>query len=246
MKHAASIYAILFALVITLPHCARANGPGGGHGGSGGGHGSSGHGSGAHGGHAGHSSGNSSSGHSLGHAFVHIFGHHGKTSPTSPKIPHPKWSAVGQPVGFFPTRRHFGSSSCWNDVFFPRSASSLNCFDNNFFLDPFFFGSFSMLGAMPDPGSAYAEESGLNEDAVESGDNSPAANDGNPVTLLQLLDGSMYGLTSYRVIGRDLHYTTTYGGQNSIPLDRIDFTETLKLNAERQVPFVLEPKSTPH
>jgi len=155
----------------------------------------------------------------------------------------PRWVAAGQPIAFFPTRRHFGSSPCWNNVFFPRSASSFNCFDNNFFFDPFFFGSFSMLGAMPDTSSAYAMQSGLNEEALDAGNNSSSAN-ANPVTLLQLLDGSMYGLTGYRVIGRDLHYTTTYGGQNSIPLDRIDFTQTLKLNANRQVPFTLEPKST--
>jgi hypothetical protein len=241
MKHAASISAILLALVITLPQCTRANGPGAGHGVSGG------HGSSGHAGHAGHSSGNSS-GHSPSHAFAHIFAHHGKTPPASDKMlpPKPKWFAVGQPIGFLPQRRHFGSSPCWNNLFSPRSASRINCFDNNFFFDPFFFGSFSILGAMPDyPGSAYAVNSGLDEEVPDPGNNSPSAN-ANPVTLLQLLDGSMYGLTSYQVIGHDLHYTTTYGGQNSIPLDRIDFTQTLKLNAERQVPFTLEPKSTPN
>jgi len=246
VKRAATLSAIALAVVTALAQCAQANGPGGGHGGSGSGHGSSGHGSAGHGGHTGHSSRNSS-GHSLGHAFVHIIGHQAKTSPTSSKIlPHkPRWVAVGQPIGFFPTRRHFGSSPCWNNIFFPRSASSINCFDNNFFFDPFFFGSFSLLGALPDSSTAYAVESGLNEALPDAGSDSPSAT-ANPVTLLQLLDGSMYGLTSYQVIGHDLHYTTTYGGQNSIPLDRIDFTQTLKLNAARQVPFVLEPKSNPN
>lgn len=239
MKHAASISAILLTLVITLAQCTRANGPGGGHGGSG-------HGSSGHAGHAGHSSSNSS-GHSLGHSFAHIFARHGKPSPASPKMlhPNPKWFAVGQPIGFFPSRRHFGSSPCWNNIFRPRPTSRFNCFGDSFFLDPFFFGSYSMLGTMPDPASAYALQSGLNEEALDAGNNFPSAN-ANPITLLQLLDGSMYGLTSYHVIGHDLHYTTTYGGQNAVPLDRIDFTQTLRLNAERQVPFLLEPKSSPN
>ena len=243
VKRAATISAVALAVIIALVQCAQANGPGGGHGGSGGGHGSSGH---ASSGHAGHSSGNSS-GHSLGHAFAHIFGLHGKTSPSSFKMlrPHPKWVAFGQPPGFFPTHNRFGSSPCWNNMFFPRHTNGFNCFDNNFFFDPFFFGSFSLLGALPDANSAYAVEPGLDEAVPDAGSNSPSAN-ANPITLLQLLDGSMYGLTSYQVIGHDLHYTTTYGGQNSIPLDRIDFTQTLKLNADRQVPFTLEPKSTPN
>ena len=253
MKHAASISAVLLALVITLPQCTRANGPGGGHGGSGGGHGSSGHGSAGHSGHTGHSSSGNSSGHAFGHAFAHIFAHHARISPASAKMAprKPRWVVAGQPIGFFPARRRFGSSPCWNNIFFPRRTNGFNCFDNDFFFDPFLFGTFSIFGAVTDQGYGYAlADSNLNEEASDTGNDSPssanAGHDANPVTLLQLLDGSMYGLTRYQVIGHDLHYTTTYGGQNSIPLDRIDFTQTLKLNAARQVPFTLEPKSTPH
>jgi hypothetical protein len=36
-----------------------------------------------------------------------------------------------------------------------------------------------------------------------------------------------------------LHYTTTYGAQNSISLDRIDLAKTVQLNAERGIQFVL-------
>ena len=46
--------------------------------------------------------------------------------------------------------------------------------------------------------AAYAMQSGLNEEALDAGNNSSSAN-ANPVTLLQLLDGSMYELTSYQV-----------------------------------------------
>jgi hypothetical protein len=62
------------------------------------------------------------------------------------------------------------------------------------------------------------------------------------MTLLQLRDGSMYGLTQYWVEGDNLHYFTTYGGENSVPIQRIDFEETVRLNADRGVDFVLRPK----
>jgi len=66
-----------------------------------------------------------------------------------------------------------------------------------------------------------------------------------PVTLLQLRDGSMYGLVDYWVDDGQLHYTTTYGGQNSLGLERIDLEKTLRLNADRGVQFVLRPKTPP-
>jgi hypothetical protein len=60
-----------------------------------------------------------------------------------------------------------------------------------------------------------------------------------PVALLQLLDGSMYGLTRYWLQGTTLHYVTTYGGENSVPLERIDFAKTTELNAARGTPLDL-------
>jgi hypothetical protein len=66
-----------------------------------------------------------------------------------------------------------------------------------------------------------------------------------PVTLLQLRDGWMYGLVDYWVEDGQLHYKTTYGGQNSVELDRIDLEETVQLNADRGVQFVLRPKTPP-
>lgn len=65
-----------------------------------------------------------------------------------------------------------------------------------------------------------------------------------PATLLQLRDGSMYGLVDYWVEDGQLHYTTTYGGQNSVELDRIDPEKTVQLNAERGIQFVLRAKTT--
>jgi hypothetical protein len=66
-----------------------------------------------------------------------------------------------------------------------------------------------------------------------------------PITLLQLKNGWMYGLTDYWVEGDNLHYVTNYGGQNSVPLDLIDRPTTIRLNSERGVEFSLHTKSQP-
>ena len=63
-----------------------------------------------------------------------------------------------------------------------------------------------------------------------------------PITLLQLKNGSMYGLTDYRVDGDNLHYVTNYGGKNSVPLDLIDLATTIRLNSERGVEFSIHTK----
>jgi len=62
------------------------------------------------------------------------------------------------------------------------------------------------------------------------------------VTMLQLKDGSVYGLTAYWVEGGELHYVTNYGGANVIPLDRIDLAKTVQLNAAHGQAFVLAAK----
>jgi hypothetical protein len=63
-----------------------------------------------------------------------------------------------------------------------------------------------------------------------------------PITLLQLKNGWMYGLTDYWVQGDNLHYVTNYGGKNSVPLDLIDLGATIRLNSERGVEFSLHTK----
>lgn len=63
-----------------------------------------------------------------------------------------------------------------------------------------------------------------------------------PVTLLQMRDGSMYGLTEYWIEGEELHYLTTYGSDGSVRIRDIDFEQTAKLNADRGVDFVLRPR----
>jgi hypothetical protein len=55
----------------------------------------------------------------------------------------------------------------------------------------------------------------------------------------------MYGLTDYWVKDGELHYKTTYGGENSVSFERIDFAKTVQLNADRDVRFVLPPQKLP-
>ena len=146
-----------------------------------------------------------------------------------------------------------------------------NCFAGGFFFDPFFIGRFSepfidrspfqpfndqMPDYVPDDSTAEARPAqssnatGLSES--RGGTQSLATNHAAPVnqpkseqsvTLLQLRDGSMYGLVAYWVEDGQLHYTTTYGGQNSLELDRIDLEKTVQLNAERGIQFVLHPRT---
>ncbi len=67
-----------------------------------------------------------------------------------------------------------------------------------------------------------------------------------PLTLLELKDGYMYGLTDYWVKDGQLHYFTSYGAQNSVPIERVDLDKTVRLNWERGVEFVLRPMPSSH
>ncbi len=97
-----------------------------------------------------------------------------------------------------------------------------------------------------DDESAEPDYSSDDEVVAASPDDPTATADATPqLTLLQLKDGSMYGLTAYWVEGGELHYVTNYGGANAIPLDRIDLGKTVTLNAARGQAFILEAKPAP-
>jgi hypothetical protein len=176
--------------------------------------------------------------------------------------------------GFFRQRGAFSFAGCfygWFDLHFGFD-DDWNCRNDAFFVDPFFFGwsSGPLLygpafgsktwfegGMAPESTVGFPAEANpayppIHSDATNEtphfGGATSSPNDmkaERPVTLLQLRDGSMYGLTDYWVKAGELHYTTTYGGQDLIPLKRIDFEKTVRLNAERGVPFALPPESVP-
>lgn len=177
------------------------------------------------------------------------------------------------PIGFFPRRKALGFGGCpygWSGYNF-RFGDNWNCSNDGFFFDPLFSGWFSGPlhygpafggttwfegGTAPDstvespaePNPAYppTNSDATTETPNSGGSTTPSPNGmkaERPITLLQLRNGSMYGLTDYWAKDGELHYTTTYGGQNSLPFERIDFEKTVQLNADRGVPFVLPPQS---
>lgn len=66
------------------------------------------------------------------------------------------------------------------------------------------------------------------------------ANDDQPF-VLYLKDGSSYAVTRYWVAGGNLHYMTTYGGENSVALDQVDVQKTVDENAALGHSFTLAP-----
>ena len=60
-----------------------------------------------------------------------------------------------------------------------------------------------------------------------------------PVTLLQLKDGAMYGVTDYWLDHGQLRYVPLYGGVNSVPLLRVDIEKTVELNSANGIGFNL-------
>lgn len=69
-----------------------------------------------------------------------------------------------------------------------------------------------------------------------------------PVTLLALKDGTMYGVTDYWLDHGQLRYVASYGGENSVPLDRVDIGKTVELNSAKGLGFNLRsaPAARPH
>jgi hypothetical protein len=63
-----------------------------------------------------------------------------------------------------------------------------------------------------------------------------------PLTLLVLRDGSIYGVTDYWLEGGRLHYVTSYGADNSIPIEQLDLQRTVDENWQRGIAFSLRPQ----
>jgi len=256
----------LFALFISPPLFAGNGGgaTGGGHGGSGG-HGS------AHGHGGGHFGGGGNSGHSAGHSFGQALGRlFGRRSggqgslPTKNAVsgsddPARRRSAFfmhgAERLRMIRRDRLFNSGFCdsfrfsWHDFLFP---GDFDCFDGGLGFDPLFYGGFlhtdfwsDSLGsseALPESAESIAKALPALPDEPPS--TAPTlSNVEEPVALLQLLDGSMYGLMRYWIEGTSLHYVTNYGGENSVALDRIDFASTAELNAARGTRFDLTRNS---
>ncbi len=117
-----------------------------------------------------------------------------------------------------------------------------------FVFDPFLLRNAEMVQqtagepAEPPASGTYEPEAGIVEPVPEAGMSRRVSA---PLTLLVFTDGSMYGVVDYWLDGRGLHYLTSYGGENSVPLERVDLYATAKANWERGVPFTLRPGPNP-
>jgi hypothetical protein len=69
----------------------------------------------------------------------------------------------------------------------------------------------------------------------------PEQANASPLILLVLKDGSVYGVTDYWLEEGKLHYLTSYGGANDIPIEQLDLQKTVDENWARGVEFALRP-----
>src|SRR5579875_1492745 len=86
-----------------------------------------------------------------------------------------------------------------------------------------------------------AEASGQSSSNSQNGSAAPSANAPAPDTLIYLSDGTNYAVTSYWLAGGNLHYITSYGAEDSVPIGQIDLQRTVDANAAQGVQFTLRP-----
>jgi len=170
----------------------------------------------------------------------------------------------GQDIFFFDRfhHHHFFFSGAFGFPSFCGFGGFGPCFFQPFFgprfFSPFFFPSFFPFlpfdggvrvidagvsggeGPPNEPSPTEATEAGDSLEALPSSPAQPAA----PAKLavLVLKDGWTYEVTDYWVENGQLRYVTSYGGENAVPLEAIDFDQTAQQNWERGVEFVLRPK----
>lgn len=165
---------------------------------------------------------------------------------------------VGFGFGFHHHHRHFLFGG------FPF-VSPYNCFFNGFntvcfgqpFGNPFFgqgffspfwsvgFGGFETFETMDNSVGATVGATDVgpySSDIVPEAQAAQAASPTNPPGVIVLTDGTAYEVTDYWLDGGRLHYLTSYGGENSIPLDRLNLEETVKQNWQHGITFTLRPE----
>jgi hypothetical protein len=120
------------------------------------------------------------------------------------------------------------------------------------FAQPFLFSNGLFVGGFGDCGFwDWNCVGGWDDNWMYAAPSSGAPNSGGtasaspPVTLLYLKGGYSVGVTEYWVENGELHYLTTYGGENAVPIGELDLQQTVNENASRGVPFTLRPKQAP-
>lgn len=201
-------------------------------------------------------------------ALVRMFGHP-QTAPRGPFITSVPRPQPGQ--GFFfgfgrHSHRGFHNSFCGSSFGFGFGSfsNSFNCFGGSFF-DPFLspvgvpYGAGIYYGRANSgypPTEQVVDDSSYFEPLSAPGTYvpdalTPAQPEETPapktITLLQMKDGTMYGMTDYWLERGLFHYLLSYGGENAVPLGRVDIAKTVELNSAKGIDFVLRsaPKAHP-
>jgi hypothetical protein len=63
-----------------------------------------------------------------------------------------------------------------------------------------------------------------------------------PLTIVALKDGGAYLARQYWIEGGQMHCVSGSGDEKLLPLERIDLAQTLRVNQERHIDFVLQSR----
>lgn len=91
-------------------------------------------------------------------------------------------------------------------------------------------------GASQEPAPSEWQNPPANNSSVENENQEQA-----PETVIYLKDGTSFAVTDYWVADGQLHYVTSYGGENAVDLDNFDLQRTTDENASRGVSITLRP-----
>jgi hypothetical protein len=114
-------------------------------------------------------------------------------------------------------------------------------YDNGYYAPP----SFDV--APPNPDEGVSQEPAPSEWQNPPADNSSADNSGvenaapAPDTIIYLKDGTSFGVKNYWVADGQLHYITSYGGENAVDLGAFDLERTTDENAKQGIAITLRP-----
>ena len=84
----------------------------------------------------------------------------------------------------------------------------------------------------------------LNSEPVGSPNTNPLTGNvaiSTPTILLYLKDGTMLAASDYWIADNKLYYLVSYGGENTVDMNEVDFQRTVDENGKRGVKFWLKP-----
>lgn len=89
------------------------------------------------------------------------------------------------------------------------------------------------------------QDSGMSADQSTAVGTSSTSGENDQPFVLYLKNGTSYAVTRYWVEGGELHYVTTYGGENSVPIENVNVQKTVDENAALGHAFTLTPAPPP-